>query len=53
MKFIHYLERITGVDVFALASFFIFFSFFLVMTLWAFRADKKLIDRINRIPLDQ
>ncbi len=53
MKFIHYLEKITGVDVFALTSFFIFFSFFLVMTLWAFRADKKLIDRINRIPLDQ
>lgn len=53
MKFIHYLEKITGVDVFALGSFFIFFSFFIVMAAWAFRADKKLIDRINRIPLDQ
>lgn len=53
MKFIHYLEKITGVDVFALVSFFIFYTFFVVMTLWAFKADKKLVDRINRIPLDQ
>lgn len=52
MKFIHYLEKITGVDVYALGSFFIFFSFFIIMALWAFKADRKLIDRINHIPLD-
>ncbi|RXK83463.1 CcoQ/FixQ family Cbb3-type cytochrome c oxidase assembly chaperone [Filimonas effusa] len=52
MKFINYLEKITGVDIFALSSFFIFFSFFVIMAVWAFKADKKLIDRINRIPLD-
>ncbi len=52
MKFINYLEKITGVDIFALSSFMIFFSFFVVMSLWALRADKKLIDHINRIPLD-
>jgi hypothetical protein len=52
MKFINYLESITGVDIFALSSFMIFFSFFLVMSLWAWKADKKLIDKINRIPLD-
>ena len=52
MKFINYLEKITGVDIFARSSFFIFFTFFIVMTVWAFKADKKLIDRINRIPLD-
>ena len=52
MKFINYLESITGVDVFALSSFLIFFTFFVVMSLWAWKADKKLIDKINRIPLD-
>lgn len=52
MKFINYLESITGVDIFALTSFMIFFSFFVVMTFWALKADKKLIDKINRIPLD-
>jgi hypothetical protein len=52
MKFINYLESITGVDVYAMSSFIIFFTFFVIMTLWALKADKKLIDKINRIPLD-
>jgi hypothetical protein len=52
MKFINYLEKITGVDVYAMTSFMIFFSFFVIMTLWALKADKKMIDKINRIPLD-
>jgi hypothetical protein len=51
MKFIHYLEKIAGVDVYALSSFGIFFSFFLIMAFWAFKADKKLIDEMNNIPL--
>lgn len=52
MKFINYLESITGVDIYALVSFMIFFTFFVVMALWAWKADKKMIDKINRIPLD-
>ena len=53
MKFINYLEKITGVDVYALTSFFIFFTFFIIMTLWACRADKKMIDVLSNIPLDE
>jgi len=53
MKFINYLERITGVDVYAMTSFLIFFSFFLVMSVWAWRADKKLIEVLRKIPLDE
>lgn len=53
MKFINYLEKITGVDVYALSSFLIFFTFFLAITLWAFRADKKMIDELSHIPLDE
>ena len=52
MKFINYLEKTTGVDVFGLISFMIFFSLFVIMVLWALKADKNLMDRINRIPLD-
>jgi hypothetical protein len=52
MKFINYLEKITGVDVYAMSSFLIFFTFFIVMTLWAMRADKKLIEVLSNIPLD-
>lgn len=53
MKFINYLEHITGVSIYAMTSFFIFFSFFILMTLWAWKADKKLVDKINNLPLDE
>ncbi len=52
MKFINYLEKIIGVDVYALSSFSIFFVFFILMTLWAWKADKKMIDEISRMPLE-
>ena len=52
MKFIHYLEKISGVDIYALSSFGIFFLFFIVMLTWVFRADKKTIKTISEIPLD-
>ena len=52
MKFLNYLEKISGVDIYALSSFAIFFVLFVVMSLWAWKADKKMIDEISRIPLD-
>jgi cbb3-type cytochrome oxidase subunit 3 len=52
MKFINYLEKISGVSIFGLSSFIIFGLFFLLVLVWAFRADKKMIDEIRRIPLD-
>ncbi len=53
MKFIHYLEKISGVSIYGLSSFLIFGLFFLLMLAWALKADKKMIDEISRIPLDQ
>lgn len=53
MNFINYLEKITGVDIYAMISFFIFFTFFIVMALWAWKADKKLIDTLSNIPLKE
>jgi hypothetical protein len=52
MKFINYLEKITGIDIFGLSSFMIFFVFFIAMAFWALKADKGMIEKINRIPLD-
>lgn len=52
MKFINYLEKITGVDIYALSSFSIFFVFFMLMLLWVWKADKNMIDEISRIPLE-
>ena len=52
MKFIHYLEKITGVSIYPLSSFLIFSLFFLLMLIWILRADKKRIHEISRLPLD-
>ncbi len=50
MKFIHYLERITGVGVYPLFSLLIFFVFFAVLLLWILRADKSYINALKNIP---
>jgi cbb3-type cytochrome oxidase subunit 3 len=52
MKFINYLESITGIGVFPLASLIIFTGFFTVMLLYVFRMDKKHIDHMSNIPLE-
>lgn len=51
MKFINYLESITGVGIFPLISMLIFFIFFTVVFLYLLKADKKTIAGIKRIPL--
>ena len=53
MKFIHYIEKISGVSVYGLSSLLIFGSFFLVMLIWAIRADKGMIEELRRLPLDK
>jgi len=52
MKFIHYMEKISGVSIYGLASLLLFGSIFLIMALWAWKADKKMIEEIRRIPLN-
>jgi cbb3-type cytochrome oxidase subunit 3 len=51
MKFIHYIEKISGVDIYGLISLLIFVLFFTVMLTWVFRADKKEIKEMSEIPL--
>ncbi|MBS0025929.1 CcoQ/FixQ family Cbb3-type cytochrome c oxidase assembly chaperone [Chitinophaga sp. 22321] len=52
MKFINYLESIAGISVYPMAALLLLFTFFIGASLWAFKADKKLMDHISRIPLD-
>jgi len=52
MTFIHYLESITGVDIYAIIAFLIFFNIFIIISLWAWKADKKLIKKLSNIPLE-
>ena len=51
MKFIHYLEKISGVSIYALSSFTLFGLFFLAMLFWVIKADRKMINEISEIPL--
>jgi cbb3-type cytochrome oxidase subunit 3 len=52
MKFIHYLEKVAGVDIMGMISLGIFVLFFTAMLTWVFKTKKTKLDEISRIPLD-
>lgn len=52
MKFINYLEKISGVSIYGLSSLLIFTAVFCVMLVWALKADKGMIEEISHIPLE-
>jgi cbb3-type cytochrome oxidase subunit 3 len=52
MKFINYIEKVSGVDIMGLVSLTIFFLFFVVILTWVFKTKKKDFDEVSRIPLD-
>lgn len=52
MKFIHYIEKTGGVDIFGMISLAIFVLFFTAVFIWVFKTNKKTFEDINRIPLD-
>jgi hypothetical protein len=52
MKFINYLESITGIGIFPMLSMLIFVVFFTAVLIYVFKMDKTYIDKISRIPLD-
>lgn len=51
MKFINYLESITGVGIYPLISLVIFVVFFALVTFYVVKADKKYITKVKNIPL--
>jgi fructose-specific phosphotransferase system IIC component len=52
MKFITYLESISGISIYPLMSLVIFASVFTYVLVSVIRADRKTITDIKRIPLD-
>jgi cbb3-type cytochrome oxidase subunit 3 len=52
MKFIHYIEKIGGVDIFGTASLTIFGVFFFAVLVWVFKTNKKTFAEISRMPLE-
>lgn len=53
MKFINYLESIAGIEIFPLISLAIFFTFFVVLTIWVLKVDKQRILKMKNIPLNE
>ncbi|HLP53599.1 MAG TPA: hypothetical protein VK151_01150 [Fluviicola sp.] len=53
MKFINYLESIMGIGIFPLISLILFFTFFTVLLIYVFRADKQHIRALKNIPLGE
>jgi cbb3-type cytochrome oxidase subunit 3 len=52
MKFIHYLEKISHIDWYGMASLVIFVLFFGVMITWVLKTNKKQFEEASRLPLD-
>ena len=52
MKFIHYIEKVSGVSIMGLTSLMIFVVFFTIMLTWVIRTKKKSFNDVSRIPLD-
>ncbi len=53
MKFINYLQSIAGVGVFPMIGLTIFFTFFIVLVIWALRVNKDYINNMKNIPLEK
>ncbi len=49
--FKNYLAGIEGVSVFPIISLIIFFSFFVMLGFFVFKADKKYIKHMENLPL--
>lgn len=53
LKFIkHHMETIVGIEIYPVISFIIFFTFFIALTIYVLKVDKKIFNEISNIPLD-
>jgi len=49
--FKHYFERIENVELWPIISLIIFFVFFLLLIIYVLKADKRFIDYMKNLPL--
>jgi hypothetical protein len=52
MKFVNYLEKVSGVDIMGMISLIIFFLFFTIMFIWVYKSKKISFNGVSRLPLD-
>lgn len=46
-----FLDGVQGVDVYLIISLFIFLAFFIGVAIWFFRVDKKHVEKMSQMPL--
>lgn len=49
----HYLEGISGVEIYPLISFVLFFSLFIIITWYVIRMDKKVVEEVSNYATDK
>lgn len=53
LKFVkHYMETISGVEIYPIISLLIFFAFFVILFWWVFTAKKEYIKQVSNIPFE-
>ena len=53
LKFVkHYMDSISGIEIYPIISLLIFFSFFVGLFFWVFTAKKEYIEKVSNLPLD-
>lgn len=53
LKFVkHYMESISGIEIYPMISLLIFFIFFVILFWWVFTAKKEYIEKVSNLPLD-
>ncbi len=53
MKFINYLESITGIGIYPLSSLLIFFLFFVFVSLYVIKGRKEYFKQLSEIPINE
>jgi len=48
----HYMEDISGVEIYPMISLLIFFVFFVILFWWVISAKKDYIKRVSSLPFD-
>lgn len=52
MKFINYLESITGIGIYPLISLIIFFGFFVAVGIYVIKGRKEYFEYLRNIPIN-
>ena len=47
------LQSITDIEIWPVISFIIFFVFFLCLLAWVFTVDKKFIEKMSALPIEE